>query len=77
MAEHKMVVVDGVRYRPDELPERPKHAAVLEPDAGAKTGETAGAGETGGADTAGITTVDDDGDEKAPAKRTSAKAKAD
>ena len=65
MPEHKMVTLDGVRYRPEDVPNKPKHSAVTEP-----------AGESGsadsGVDTAGITTVDDDGDKPAPAKRTSA-----
>ena len=30
MAEHKMVTVDGIRYREEDAP---KHSAVLEPEA--------------------------------------------
>ncbi|WP_155291731.1 hypothetical protein [Rhodococcoides fascians] len=50
MPEHKMVVVDGVRYRPGDVPDGPRSAAVPEPAAGdankskAKTSAKAGTG---------------------------------
>lgn len=32
MAQHKMVVVNGVRYRSEDVPEGPRHAAELAPE---------------------------------------------